>query len=456
MMKIKTGNFLIFFTKIFILAILLAVFAVGQRYFYVNPEAERYYFRGYVLIMFIYVIGLYITSKVYNGFNYGNAGRQELVFSWVMCLLLVNGMLYLILSLLAEGLLPVHGIIIISVIQTFIIVPLTLVADKIYYLSHPSHKAIIIYGKRDKLHEYGEKISHHRNKFRIMRTISQDDKTGLLLDSIDEAESVFFLDIDSTKQDWLLEYCYLHNKYIYILPTFSDILLNTANTLWLANIPAFSLKSPKPDVSTQLVKRVIDVVVSLIAILIASPVMLLISLAIFLYDREAILYKQTRVTMGGKNFTLLKFRSMATDAESDGVPRLTSKDDDRVTPIGRFIRKSRLDELPQLFNVLAGRMSLVGPRPERPEIAKQYEEQYPNFAFRTKVKAGITGYAQIYGQYNTAPDEKLLLDIMYIESFSILLDFKLLLQTVRVLFMKKSTEGIDGGSTTALKDNKKS
>ena len=454
-MKIKTGNFLIFFTKILILAALLAVFAVGQRYFYVNPDAERFYFRGYVLILFIYAVGLYITSKVYNGFNYGNAGRQELVFSWMMCLLLANGMLYLILSLIYDALLPVHGIIIITVIQTFIIVPMTLLADKIYFLSHPSHKAIIIYGKRDKLHEYGEKISHHRNKFRIMRTISQDDKTGLLLDSIDEAESVFFLDIDSTKQEWLLEYCYLHNKYIYILPTFSDILLNTANTLWLANIPAFSLKSPKPDVSMQLVKRVIDIAVSLLAIILTSPLMLLISLAIFLYDREAILYKQTRVTVGSKNFTLLKFRSMTIDAESDGVPRLTAKEDDRVTPIGRFLRKTRLDELPQLFNVLAGRMSLVGPRPERPEIAKQYEEQYPNFAFRTKVKAGITGYAQIYGQYNTAPDEKLLLDIMYIESFSILLDFKLLLQTVRVLFMKKSTEGIDDGSITALKQEKK-
>jgi len=143
---------------------------------------------------------------------------------------------------------------------------------------------------------------------------------------------------------------------------------------------------------------------------------------------------------------------MSPDAEDDGVPRLSAINDDRITPVGRFIRRTRLDELPQLFNVLSGAMSIVGPRPERPEIAKQYEEKYPNFAFRTKVKAGITGFAQIYGRYNTSPEEKLFLDIMYIETFSILEDIRLILQTVKVLFQGESTEGVDDGLTTALWD----
>jgi len=142
---------------------------------------------------------------------------------------------------------------------------------------------------------------------------------------------------------------------------------------------------------------------------------------------------------------------MRPDAEDDGVPRLTSKGDNRITPVGRIIRKTRIDELPQLFNVLSGAMSIVGPRPERPEIAQEYEEIYPSFAFRTKVKAGITGFAQIYGQYNTNPEDKLFLDIMYIETFSIIEDIKLMLQTLRVLFQGSSTEGVHSGSTTALK-----
>jgi len=173
-------------------------------------------------------------------------------------------------------------------------------------------------------------------------------------------------------------------------------------------------------------------------------------LAVRLYDNHPAIYKQVRVTKGGKLFTLYKFRSMRPNAEDDGVPRLAAMDDDRITPFGRFIRKTRLDELPQLFNVLSGSMSLVGPRPERPEIARQYEEIYPNFGFRTKVKAGITGFAQIYGRYNTSPEEKLFLDIMYIETFSILEDVKLLLQTLKVIFQGSSTEGIEGDSTTAM------
>ena len=451
-MNRKSGSILLLLTKLFTLAAILGIFIAGQIYFY---EETRFYNLGNYIILLLYTASVYITGRVYNGFNYGNAGRQELVFSWFMCLLTVNAMQYFILSLLVEYLLPVFGFIAIFATQTVIIVPITVFADKLYFRYHPSHKAIIIYGKREKLHEYGVKISAHRSRFRVMRTISQDDKTGLLLDFINEAESVFFLDVDSSKQEGLLEYCYLHNKFIYILPTFSDILLNTANTLWLANIPAFSLKSPTPEASMQIMKRVMDIVISFIAIILSSPLMLVISIAIFLCDRKAVLYKQTRVTRDGKHFTLYKFRSMTPDAESDGVPRLTAKDDDRITFVGRFIRNTRLDELPQFFNVLSGKMSLVGPRPERPEIAKQYEEQYPNFAFRTRVKAGITGYAQIYGQYNTAPDEKLLLDIMYIEAHSIALDFKLILQTIRVLFMKKSTEGIDDDAITALKKKKR-
>jgi len=257
--------------------------------------------------------------------------------------------------------------------------------------------------------------------------------------------------VDEKTLEKLLEFCFLHNKRTYILPTFSGVLLNTAGISWISNTPMFLPKSPVPDLGPRLIKRGMDIFISLLTIVLLSWLMLLTWVIVFLYDRNPAIYKQVRVTRGGKKFTIYKFRSMRPDAEDDGVPRLTSKDDDRITPFGRFIRRTRIDELPQLVNVLSGAMSLVGPRPERPEIAKQYEEMYPNFSLRTKVKAGITGFAQIYGRYNTAPDEKLLLDIMYIETFSIWQDVKLLLQTLKVVFLSSGTEGIQNDSTTALR-----
>ena len=140
---------------------------------------------------------------------------------------------------------------------------------------------------------------------------------------------------------------------------------------------------------------------------------------------------------------------MRIDAEKDGVARLASAGDSRITRVGNFIRKVRLDELPQLFNILKGDMSIVGPRPERPEIAKQYESEMPEFSYRLRVKAGLTGYAQIFGKYNTTPYDKLKLDLHYIQNYSLMLDVKLMIQTVKILFMKESTEGIAAGQTTA-------
>jgi len=447
-MKRETGSLILFFSKMVLLVTVLAVFYFGHRFFY--EQTLPYYFWGYVLILLLYTTSLYVVNKIYNGFNFGNVTLQEIIISWVLCLVFVNGFQYFILSLLVLELIPIYGMAIILGVQITLAIPLAMLINKIYFIFNPAHKAVIIYGNAEKLDEYCSIVTMQRNKFRVDHVVSQDAETGRILDVIDRSESVFFLNMDEKKQDWLFEYCYLHNKHAYILPTFSSILINTASTLWLSNTPVFSLKNPEPDMSTKIFKRVIDIVLSLLGIIITGFIMIGIWLAVRLYDNHPAIYKQIRVTKGGRLFTLYKFRSMRPNAEDDGVPRLAAMDDDRITPFGRFIRKTRLDELPQLFNVLSGSMSLVGPRPERPEIARQYEEMYPNFAFRTKVKAGITGFAQIYGRYNTSPEEKLFLDIMYIETFSILEDVKLLLQTLKVIFQGSSTEGIEGDSTTAM------
>ena len=215
-------------------------------------------------------------------------------------------------------------------------------------------------------------------------------------------------------------------------------------------MPILSVRRAEPNPEYLFLKRVFDIVVSALGLVVLSPFIGITALAIKIYDGGPVLYKQVRLTKDRKEFRILKFRSMRVDAEKDGVARLSTGDnDDRITPVGHVIRACRADELPQLWNILRGDMTIVGPRPERPEIAAQYEEEMPAFGLRLQVKAGLTGYAQIYGKYNTNPHDKLEMDLMYINKMGIVEDLRLMFATVKILFMKDSTEGIAEGQTTA-------
>ena len=211
----------------------------------------------------------------------------------------------------------------------------------------------------------------------------------------------------------------------------------------------------KDDIGYAVIKRSFDIIMSLFTLILASPIMLITAVIIKATDGGPVFYKQCRLTKNGKRFNIIKFRSMRVDAEKDGVARLSTGDkDDRITPIGRFIRKVRIDELPQLINILMGEMSIVGPRPERPEIAAEYEKEIPEFALRLQVKAGLTGYAQVYGKYNTTPYDKLLLDLNYIAKAEVTTDIKILFATVKILFIPESTEGVSEGATTAMEQDR--
>ena len=200
-------------------------------------------------------------------------------------------------------------------------------------------------------------------------------------------------------------------------------------------------------------KRLFDIILSAFLLILTLPISLIVAIAIKAYDGGPCFYKQTRLTKDGKEFGILKFRSMIVDAEKDGVARLSSGDNDsRITPIGKIIRACRMDELPQLLNILKGDMTFVGPRAERPELTEKYSEKIPEFKLRLQAKAGLTGYAQVYGKYNTEPYEKLQMDLMYIAHPSIIEDFKIILATIKILFMKDSTEGIQEGATDALSE----
>jgi exopolysaccharide biosynthesis polyprenyl glycosylphosphotransferase len=271
-----------------------------------------------------------------------------------------------------------------------------------------------------------------------------------MYDKIDEHEAVMLWDIGTDARNRLHKYCYEKSKETYVMPKIMDIVLRGATTLHFFDSPLMLTKSSPIEFEQNLVKRCFDVLFSLFLIIVLSPFMLITALCIKLYDKGPVLYKQVRVTRDDREFNIYKFRSMIVNAEKDGVARLASKNDDRITPVGKVIRKIRFDELPQLFNVLAGDMSFVGPRPERPEIIEKYKSSMPEFKYRTKVKAGLTGYAQVYGKYNTLPYDKLKLDLFYIENFSVWLDLRLIILTVKTIFTLESTEGISEGSVTAL------
>ena len=262
-------------------------------------------------------------------------------------------------------------------------------------------------------------------------------------------------DIATETRNDLLKFCYSIGIRVYVMPKISDVLLKGAVQMHLFDTAIFMVQDYSMTVEQRFIKRLIDLVCSIILLVIASPIMIVTAIIIKLYDKGPVFFSQTRCTQHMKKFKVLKFRSMRVDAEKDGIARLATKNDSRITPFGKFIRACRIDELPQLFNILKGDMSFIGPRPERPELIERYMKNMPEFAFRTRVKAGLAGYAQIFGKYNTTPYDKLKLDLTYIENYSIWLDLKLMLLTLKILFTPDSTEGVDEKQISALQDDER-
>ena len=270
---------------------------------------------------------------------------------------------------------------------------------------------------------------------------------------IDKYEAVVICGIDKNLQKEIISYCYTHEKRSYLLPDITDIIISNSYNIQKSDTPVLMSRNWGLTLEQRIIKRTKDIVISALAIVITSPIMLICAIAIKLDDGGPILFKQNRITINGKIFNVLKFRSMIVDADKDGAKKAVN-DDDRITRVGKIIRACRMDELPQLFNILRGDMSLVGPRPERIENVYEYSNKYPEFELRHRVKAGLTGFAQLYGKYNTTPEDKLHMDLIYIETYSILLDIKLLILTFKVLFMRESTEGFKENANENVRASK--
>ena len=398
----------------------------------------------------VYAILLLFFSRMYGGLRIGYLERGNVLYSQILSVSLVNLITYLQIALLAKRFLNLIPFLLMFACQAVLICIWTFLADRLFEKLFPPRQMLLVYGNRPSL-TLMDKMNCRKDRYRIKQVVHINDGVERIQSMIPSYDAVVICDVPSPVRNQLLKFCYGRSIRVYMTPKISDILVRSAEDVNLFDTPLIMSRNGRISIEQAVAKRLMDIVISGIALVIASPFMLVTALAVKLQDGGPVLYRQKRLTEGGREFYVNKFRSMRVDAEKDGVARLASAGDSRITPVGNIIRKIRFDELPQLFNILAGDMSIVGPRPERPEIAAQYEEEMPEFRYRLRVKAGLTGYAQVYGKYNTTPYDKLKLDLHYIQNYSLMLDVKLMIQTVKILFMKESTEGIAAGQTTAAR-----
>lgn len=252
-------------------------------------------------------------------------------------------------------------------------------------------------------------------------------------------------------KDEVIRFAHEHGKQIAIIPDFYELFCFNVELDKYDDIPVFRAKYLRPTMETRLIKRMLDICISVIALAVLWPVFILVAIAVKLDSPGPAVYSQIRTGENEQEFRIYKFRTMRQDAESLTGPVLATDNDPRITKIGRLLRATRLDELPQLINVLLGDMSIVGPRPERPVFVKEYNESIPNYRYRHNVKPGITGYAQVFGKYNTVAQDKLIYDLLYIQKCSLLTDLMVMLQTIRILLIKDSTAGVEQKSASQKK-----
>ncbi|MGN0666366.1 MAG: sugar transferase [Huintestinicola sp.] len=462
----KYKNFIMGLISIVLIGFFLAAYMfVWTRYYNFNLNDERItaaYFgwKGNLLIGGVYLVFIMIFSRIYNGLKIGYLRVSDIIYSQTLSMLFINAITYVQICLIMRVIVTPLPIILLTVADVVFVVFWALCGNRIYSKLYAPKKMVIIYGSRQAV-SLVEKMSMRVDRFMICRAVSCNEDMSLIEELISSYDAAIICDLPSEQKNDVIKLCFKYSKRAYITPKLSDIIIRGADQVHLFDTPLLVCKNIGLSAEQLIVKRTFDIFLSLLGLILASPIMLVTAVCIKLYDKGPVLYSQERLTRDGKIFKVYKFRSMRTDAEKDGVARLASQNDDRITPIGKIIRKVRIDELPQLINILNGDMSIVGPRPERPELAEKNAETMPEFSYRLKVKAGLTGYAQVMGKYNTTPYDKLRLDLMYIEQYSFLLDLKLIMMTVKILFIPESTEGVkeeknkqDNASNSSNSENK--
>lgn len=399
-------------------------------------------YKGKYVLMGVYAVLLYIFFQNSDCTMFGQLHRVDLIIGQIISIVLVNGITYFQLCLIANQMLTPTPILILTAGEVTLAAVLVVLYTGLYHKLYAPHEMLLIYGNRRGV-SLKIKMDSRRDKYNISKLISVEEGFDAICREMGKYDAVILSDVPAQVRNDILKYCYRYRIRTYLSPKLTDIMIRGGKNITLFDAPLLLVKGTGLTPAQRVAKRCMDIVLSAIALLITSPAFLAVAISIKLEDGGPVFYKQKRLTRNGREFEILKFRSMIVDAEKYAGAVLATEDDPRITKTGKVIRATRLDELPQLLNILKGDMSIVGPRPERKVIADEYCKDIPEFAYRLKVRGGLTGYAQIYGKYNTSAYDKLRLDLMYIENYSFLLDIKLIILTMRIIFSKESTEGID-------------
>lgn len=405
-----------------------------------------------VLVVITYFLICYYFEERLDCFRVSILQIRDVIFGEVLATMITDIIIYILIWMLSihlpnliPGLITWGGQCVIGVIWAFVM-------HQSYFSTHPPLRTIVIYDERmgmeNLIHTYGLE-----KRFNI-KTVYPVESIMDKLEVMEEFDAAFLCGIHSRERNIILKHCINHKIKLFMIPRIADVMMRGSEQIHMLHLPILKTQRYKPSIEYQIIKRTMDIVVSGIATIVLSPLFLITVIAVK-SDGGPAFYKQKRLTKDGKVFEILKFRSMRVDAEKySGAVLSAGENDPRITKVGRIIRACRLDELPQLLNILKGDMSLVGPRPERPELQKEIEKEVPEFGLRLQAKAGLTGYAQVYGKYNTTFYDKLLMDLMYISKPSILEDLTIMLATVKILTSKESTEGVGEGKEELKLRNK--
>lgn len=423
-------------------------------YIHHYPRAN-FYMKGNVLFFVVYSAILVLFMMIYGSFSIRKYRTRELVFAFGLSCFFTDVIAYFLMCMIAKALLPPKYVILTllaqCLIETGVFILARISADRL----EPTAPALLIAAEEDAEESVRNKFDRRRTRYYIDRVVSADMPWEELCAITHSYTTVVLMPMEKELCRRIMDDCFWHGIAIMLKPDMQDIMVNCADTVIMSDVPLCAVHTGNHDRGYLTAKRVLDIVASVCGLIICSPIFLAVAIAIKIQDGGPVFYRQKRLTLNGKPFYLTKFRSMVVNAESATGAVLAGKSDSRITKVGAFLRATRIDELPQLFNILNGDMTLVGPRPERPEFYQKYCAEYPEFAYRLRAKAGLTGYAQLYGKYNTTFADKALLDMYYIQKASFLWDLQLIFYTLKIIFVKESTEGVDTAGTDKTKDAEK-
>lgn len=446
MMKKSTKVSIVRLLNVVAVAIPFALVWFG---YYANHTFNYIGYRTRFIVMVLYFISYIFMIKTYDALLISYSRVRDMFINQVLSILLTDTVMFVILWILSyhfPNILPALACLFLQIIVACL---WCVVSHRWYFAHFKAQKTLVLYDVREGLEKLIDEYGLEK-KFEVVE-VNQINEVLDDPDVLNGIETVFFSGIHSHERNIILKKCVEKGVTAFVIPRLGDSIMSGASKQHLFHLPMLRVNRYSPGLLYRMLKRAFDIVISGVMLLLLSPLMLVLALLIR-KDGGPAFYKQTRLTKDGKLFKVIKFRSMRVDAEKDGVARLsTGENDDRITKVGHFIRACRMDELPQLLNIFKGDMSIVGPRPERPEIAAEYEKEMPEFKLRLQCRAGLTGYAQVYGKYNTTPYDKLNMDLIYIGNYSLANDLRIVLATIGILFKSDSTEGIEAGATNAMK-----